>query len=214
MTREAIVARGLRLEYITVAWNALEALVALAAGVIAGSIALVGFGTDSVVEVSSAGVLLWRLHSDYNDVARERNEKLAQRLVGVSFLLLAVYVGVDAGSTLLRHDISETSLPGIVLACASLIVMPLLARAKRRVAQDMHSEALRADSRQTDLCAYLSAILLGGLVLNAALGWWWADPLAALLMVPLIAKEGITGLQGKSCCNDGCLIGSASSGRN
>lgn len=201
-TREAIVARGLRLEYFTLGWNLLEALVALVSGFIAGSIALVGFGLDSLVEVSSGSVLLWRLRADRHAEHRERAERLALRLVGVSFLLLALYVAGDALKTLLRRETPEGSIPGIVLAIASLIAMPLLARAKRRVAHGLNSGAMHADSRQTDICAYLSAILLGGLLLNAALSWWWADPVAALIMVPLIAHEGIEAVQGKTCCDD------------
>jgi divalent metal cation (Fe/Co/Zn/Cd) transporter len=201
-TREAIVARGLRLEYFTLGWNLLEALVALVSGFIAGSIALVGFGLDSLVEVSSGSVLLWRLRADRHAEHRERAERLALRLVGVSFLLLAAYVAADALKTLLRRETPEESIPGIILAIASLIAMPLLARAKRRVAHGLNSGAMHADSRQTDICAYLSAILLGGLLLNAALGWWWADPAAALIMVPLIAYEGIEAVQGKTCCDD------------
>ena len=201
-TREAIVARGLRLEYFTLGWNLLEALVALVSGFIAGSIALVGFGLDSLVEVSSGSVLLWRLRADRHAEHRERAERLALRLVGVSFLLLALYVAADALKTLLRRETPEGSIPGIVLAIASLIAMPLLARAKRRVAHGLNSGAMQADSRQTDICAYLSAILLGGLLLNAALGWWWADPVAALIMVPLIAYEGIEAVQGKTCCDN------------
>lgn len=201
-TREAMVARGLRLEYFTLGWNLLEALVALVCGVIAGSIALVGFGLDSVVEVSSGSVLLWRLRADRYAENRERAERFAVRLVGVSFLLLALYVAGDAIMTLLRRETPEESIPGIVLAIASLIAMPLLARAKRRVARGLNSGAMQADSRQTDICAYLSAILLGGLLLNAALGWWWADPVAALIMVPLIGHEGMEAVQGKTCCHD------------
>ena len=201
-TREAMVARGLRLEYFTLGWNLLEALVALVCGVIAGSIALVGFGLDSVVEVSSGSVLLWRLRADRHVENRERAERFAVRLVGVSFLLLALYVAGDAIKTLLRRETPEESIPGIVLAIASLIAMPLLARAKRRVARGLNSGAMQADSRQTDICAYLSAILLGGLLLNAALGWWWADPVAALIMVPLIGHEGMEAVQGKTCCDD------------
>lgn len=207
-TRAALVARGFRLEWLTIGWNSLEALIALVAGFRAGSIALVGFGLDSVVEVSSGVVLLWRLGADRHVERRERTEKLALRLVGVGFLALAVYVAFDAIRVLFGHEAPERSTPGIVLAVASLIVMPLLARAKRRVARGIDSEAMRADSRQTDICAYLSAILLGGLLLNAALGWWWADPIAGLVMVPLIAKEGIEGLQGRACCPEkNCLIG-------
>ena len=201
-TREAMVARGLRLEYFTLGWNLLEALVALVCGVIAGSIALVGFGLDSVVEVSSGSVLLWRLRADRHAENRERAERFAVRLVGVSFLLLALYVAGDAIKTLLRRETPQESIPGIVLAIASLIAMPLLARAKRRVARGLNSGAMQADSRQTDICAYLSAILLGGLLLNAALGWWWADPVAALIMAPFIAHEGIEAVQGKTCCDD------------
>lgn len=201
-SREAMVARGLRLEYFTLGWNLLEALVALVCGVIAGSIALVGFGLDSVVEVSSGSVLLWRLRADRHAENRERAERFAVRLVGVSFLLLALYVAGDAIKTLLRRETPEESIPGIVLAIASLIAMPLLARAKRRVARGLNSGAMQADSRQTDICAYLSAILLGGLLLNAALGWWWADPVAALIMVPLIGHEGMEAVQGKTCCDD------------
>ncbi len=197
--REVFVRRGLRLEYLTLGWNSLEALVAVAAGLIAGSIALVGFGIDSVIECASGAVLVWRLRTDADLRRREHVERTAQRLVGASFLLLAVYVVVDALSTLLKRRAPEHSLPGILVAVAALIVMPLLARAKRRVAAGLSSGAMHADSRQTDLCAYLSAILLGGLLLNAALGWWWADPAAGLIMVPIIAREGIAALRGQDC---------------
>ena len=122
------------------------------------------------------------------------------RLVGASFLLLATYIAYDAIHTLIRHEAPEKSIPGILLAIASLIVMPLLARAKRRVASALNSGAMKADSRQTDLCAYLSAILLGGLIVNALFGWWWADPVAGLVMIPIIVREGIEGLRGETCC--------------
>jgi len=197
--RSAIVRRGLRLEYLTLGWNSLEALVAMIAGVLAGSIALVGFGVDSVIECVSGAVMVWRLRSDAAAHRRERVEQRARRLVGVGFLLLAVYVAGEAVSTLLKRDAPEHSIPGIVLAVASLIVMPVLARAKRRVARGLGSGAMHADSKQTDLCAYLSAILLGGLLLNAVLGWWWADPVAGVIMVPIIAKEGIEAFRGKHC---------------
>jgi divalent metal cation (Fe/Co/Zn/Cd) transporter len=189
------------------------------AGVMAGSIALVGFGIDSVIECASSGVLVWRLRTDSDAQRRERVEATALRLVGIGFLLLAAYVLIEAASTLLKREAPEHSIPGILLALASLIVMPLLARAKRRVAAELNSTALHADSRQTDLCAYLSAILLGGLLLNLALGWWWADPLAGLLMAPIILREGIAALRGEpcgceaaiavghDCCDDGCREG-------
>jgi divalent metal cation (Fe/Co/Zn/Cd) transporter len=199
-TRAAAIHRGLSLEYFTVAWNLLEAAVALLFGALAGSIALTGFGLDSLIEVSSGGVLLWRLRADHDEERRERVERSAVKLVGWSLLLLATYVAGESVVSLVRHEAPERSLPGIALAIASLIVMPLLARAKRRVASALGSPALQADSRQTDICAYLSAILLLGLLLNAALGWWWADPVAGLVMVPLVAYEGSEALRGKTCC--------------
>ncbi len=197
--RAAFVRQGLRLEYLTLGWNSLEALIAVIAGVLAGSIALVGFGIDSVIECASGAVLVWRLRTDAKAHRREQVERTAQRLVGASFLLLATYVAYEAVSTLLKREAPEHSIPGIVLAVASLIVMPVLARAKRKVAQGLSSGAMHADSRQTDLCAYLSAILLGGLLLNFAVGWWWADPVAGLVMIPIITKEGIGALRGDGC---------------
>jgi len=193
------VRRGLRLEILTLAWNSLEAVVAIAAGWIAGSIALIGFGLDSVIESASGAVLLWRLRRDADLTRREHVERRALQLVGWSFLLLAAYVAVDASRSLWLRESPDRSTVGIILAAVSLVVMPLLARAKRRVAARISSRALHADSRQTDLCAYLSAILLGGLLLNAFLGWWWADPVAALLMVPIIAREGRDALRGERC---------------
>ncbi len=200
------VRRGLHLEYLTLGWNLLEALVAVVAGLLAGSIVLMGFGIDSVIESVSGAVLIWRLRTDADAHRREHVEQTAQRLVGAGFLMLAAYVAFEAASTLLKREIPERSLPGILVAVAALIVMPLLARAKRRVAAGLASGAMHADSRQTDLCAYLSAILLGGLLLNAALGWWWADPVAAVVMVPVIVKEGISALRGEGCGCESPLI--------
>lgn len=196
-TRRAVyIRRGRLLEYLTIGWNLLEALIAVGAGWLAGSTALVGFGFDSLVESSSGAALLWRLHSDEDS---ERREALALKFVGSSFLLLAVYVCFDAVRALIKHEPPDASYLGITLAALSLAVMPLLARAKRKVAAVINSRALKADSRQTDICAYLSAILLTGLGLNAMFGWWWADPVAALLMTPIIAKEGIEALRGETC---------------
>jgi divalent metal cation (Fe/Co/Zn/Cd) transporter len=188
--------RGRRLEYFTLGWNMLEAAVAIGAGVLAGSIALIGFGVDSLIESLSGGILLWRLASSFHDESRE---KLARRLVGLSLFLLAAYVCFEAIKSLVAAETPHVSVPGMVLAVLSLIVMPLLARAKRRVAAAITSRALVADSRQTDICAYLSAILLGGLALNALFDWWWADPIAALIMVPIIAREGLEAWQGEEC---------------
>jgi divalent metal cation (Fe/Co/Zn/Cd) transporter len=189
---------GRRLEYFTIGWNLTEAAVAVGAGVFAGSIALIGFGIDSLIESLSGGILLWRLHA--TDVT-EKRERLSVRLVGVSFFVLALYVAFEAGKSLLRHEEPETSVVGIILSILSMIVMPLLARAKRRVAAKIDSRALYADSRQTDICAYLSAILLGGLLLNGLFGWWWADPIAALCMLPLIFREGMEAVQNRSSCH-------------
>ena len=196
--------RGRYLEYFTIGYNSLEGLIAVGAGLLAGSIALVGFGFDSLIEVTSGALLLWRLHADVDEVKRERVEAITLRLVGVCFLVLALYVTHDSVESLVRHEAPEESLIGIILAAVSLVVMPLLVRAKRRVARGINSGALMADSKQTELCTYLSAILLGGLLLNALLGWWWADPVAALIMVPIIAKEGIEALRGETCCDDEC----------
>jgi divalent metal cation (Fe/Co/Zn/Cd) transporter len=194
--RAALIARGRRLEYLTIAWNAFEAAVALISGGLAGSIALIGFGLDSLIETASAGVLLWRFHSDNSG---ERRERTARLLVGACFLLLAAYVAVESLRTLWSKTAPERSLPGILIATAAIVVMPLLGRAKRRVAAQLRSGALHADSRQADFCAYLSAILLAGLLLHSLLGWWWADPGAALVMTPIIGREGVQGLRGKTC---------------
>jgi divalent metal cation (Fe/Co/Zn/Cd) transporter len=203
--RAALVTRGRRLEYLTIGWNSLEGIIAIVAGLLAGSIALVGFGLDSLIELLSGGALLWRLHLDAPEI-RERAEAIALKIVGVSFLALAAYVFFDALKALIRREIPEASYIGIGIAALSLIVMPLLARAKRHIATKIHSRAMRADAKQTDICAYLSAILLGGLVLNAVFGWWWSDPLAALVMTPIIAREGIEALRGEACCDDDVIV--------
>lgn len=199
--RAANILRGRRLEYFTIAWNCLESVIAVGSGLIVGSIALVGFGVDSLIESSSAAALLWRLRDGEKGDGREQ---AALKLVGFSFLLLAAYVAFNAIKSLIRREPPEASYIGIALALLSLVVMPVLARRKRKVAARLNSRALQADSKQTDICAYLSAILLGGLSLNALFAWWWADPLAALMMVPIIAKEGVEALRGKTCCDCAC----------
>lgn len=196
--RAVLVRRGRWLEYFTIVWNLLEGIISVVAGLLAGSIALVGFGFDSFIESASGGALLWRLHLDHPE-RREQAEKFALKLVGTSFILLATYVTFDAVKSLIQREAPEATYLGIGIAALSLIVMPLLARAKRRVAKEIHSHAMEADARQTDICTYLSAILLGGLLMNALFGWWWADPVAALVMIPIIVKEGIEGLSGQTC---------------
>jgi divalent metal cation (Fe/Co/Zn/Cd) transporter len=200
LNRQAFARRGRQLEYFTIAWNTLEGLVAVISGAMAGSVSLLGFGIDSLIEVTSGSTLLWRMSVDADEEKRERNEKLSLRIVGVCFLALAVYVAYESASDLLSRRRPEHSIPGIALACVSLIVMPLLSRAKKKVGNSLSSAAMHADAKQTDFCAYLSAILLVGLVLNAGLGWWWADPVAALIMAPIIAKEGIDGMKAQTCC--------------
>lgn len=199
--REAVIQRGKRLEHLTIGWNCLEGLAAMIAGSVARSISLVGFGLDSFIEVASALALLWRISVDEDAHRRERHEGVALRAVGVCFLALAAFVAYESISDLLHRHATERSVPGIIVACAALVVMPLFSRAKKRVSRELGSVAMKADAKQADFCAWLSGILLAGLLLNAAFGWWWADPAAALIMVPLIAKEGVEGLQGKDCCN-------------
>ena len=200
--RPALVRRGLWLNYITIAYNTIEAVVSLAAGVVAGSVALIGFGVDSVIEVTASIVAQWRLRADFNPVRRERVEHLAVRIIGGTFLALALYVAYDSISTLVNREKPDGSVVGVILLAMSVVVMPLLARAKRRVAGGLSSSALTADATQTSLCAYLSVIALVGVALNTLLGWWWADPVAALAMVPIIVKEGLEGLRGETMCTD------------
>jgi divalent metal cation (Fe/Co/Zn/Cd) transporter len=199
---DRLVERGRRLEFFTIGWNIIEAIVSIGAGLLAGSIALIGFGVDSLIESASGTVLLWRLRAGEKG---EEREQRALKLVGWSLLALAAYVAVDAAKSLIEGEEPQRSIPGIIIAALSLVVMPLLAKAKRKVAAGLKSKAMAADSTQTDICAYLSAILLGGLGLNALLGWWWADPIAGLMMVPIIAKEGLEALRGEINTHGGDL---------
>jgi divalent metal cation (Fe/Co/Zn/Cd) transporter len=176
---------------------------AVIAGAVAGSVSLIGFGIDSFIEVTSGSALLWRMSVDADVHRRERHERRALKVVGVCFLCLAVYIANESATDLWSKRAPEHSIPGILLACVSLVVMPLLSRAKRRVGRTLGSAAMHADAKQTEFCTYLSAILLEGLLLNATVGLWCADPVAGLIMVPIITKEGIEGLQGKAC-NDCC----------
>jgi divalent metal cation (Fe/Co/Zn/Cd) transporter len=195
MHRAALVRRGIRLSYATIAYNTLEAVGSLIAGVLAGSVALVGFGVDSVIEVMASLAAQWRLRSDLDPVKRAGVEMWTRRIVAICFLALAVYVLADAANTLWQREAPDRSLFGIVVLALSVIVMPVLARSKKRVARAMRSGALEAEAGQTSLCAYLSVIGLGGVALNALFGWWWADPGAALIMVPIIAAEGWEGIR-------------------
>jgi divalent metal cation (Fe/Co/Zn/Cd) transporter len=203
-SRIALVQRGLVLNWVTIGYNVVEAIVAIGAGMVSGSVALLGFGLDSVIEVTASGAAQWRLRADVDVLRRERVERASLRVIGWSFLALAAYVVYDSADALLDREPPERSVVGLVLLALSAVVMPLLARAKRRVALAMSSRALEADATQTSLCAYLSVIALAGVALNAVLGWWWADPVAALAMVPIIAKEGVAGARGEQHCADDC----------
>jgi divalent metal cation (Fe/Co/Zn/Cd) transporter len=204
--RPALVRRGLWLNYLAIAYNTVEAIVSLAAGLVAGSVALVGFGVDSGIEVTASVAAQWRLRADIDPVRRERVERVTHRVIGVSFLVLAAYVAVDSVQTRWKREAPEASIVGLVILVLSALVMPVLAQAKRRVARALQSRALEADAAQTSLCAYLSVIALAGVGLNAAFGWWWADPAAALVMVPIIANEGLEGLRGDACHDENCRV--------
>ena len=191
---EATIERGLRLEYWTLGYNVLEAVVAIGSGAVAGSLALVSFGVDSVLEVSSGLVMIWRLGK-----CADEAERRAQKAIALSFFGLGLWVMWGAAEGLWKGETPAVSWVGIGLAVVSVLIMPVLARAKRKVGMDLGSAAMVADSRQTSLCAYLSAILLAGLGLQAAFGWWWADAAASLAMTPIIFREGVDAWQGKGC---------------
>lgn len=192
-SRARLLRRGLQLEYLTIGWNSLEAIVAIGAGILAGSIALVGFGLDSIIEVVSGAILFWRLRTELGGAdsdASERAERRALLFVGLSFFALGAYILYESGKKLWLREQPEESVVGLGLAVLSLVVMPALAFGKHRTAKRLGSRALAADAKETAICSYLSLTLLLGLGLNAWLGWWWADPVAALAMLPLLIHEG------------------------
>lgn len=195
--RRAVLRRRIRLLVgATIAYNVVEAVIALVAGGVASSTALIAFGLDSVVEVLSAAAVAWQLAV----VDHERRERVAMRLIAVSFFGLAAFVTVDAVRSLATREAADHSVPGIILAAVSLAVMPLLSWAERRTGRELGSGSAVADSRQTLLCTYLSGVLLIGLVLNSTLGWFWADPLAALVIAAVAVKEGREAWRGDACC--------------
>ena len=201
-TRDLFLRRGVRLEWFTIGWNSVEAVVAIGAGLLAGSIALVGFGLDSVIETAAGLIVLWRLRREVagaQDHHVEQAERVALRFVGLTFVVLGLYVFYESAHRLWSREAPAESWIGMGLALVSLIVMPLLAFRKRAVARALASRALAADAVETLVCAYLSLTLLLGLGLNALAGWWWADPVAALAMLPLIFKEGVEALRGDVC---------------
>lgn len=180
----------------TITYNLVEAVVAIAAGVAASSIALIGFGLDSVIEVSSAAAVAWQ----FAGRDPERRERAALRVIAFSFFALAAYVTVEALRTLLGRAEPDHSTIGLVVVALSLVIMPVLSLAQRRTGRELGSASAVADSKQTLLCAYLSAAVLAGLLLNSLLGWWWADPAAALVLAVLAAKEGREAWRGHLCC--------------
>ncbi len=211
--RPALRSRALRLEYLSLGWNLVEGVVAVAAALAAGSVALFGFGLDSFVESASALVLVWRLHAEMRErdpEAIERLDRRAHRLVGVSLFLLAAWVALDAAWTLWRGERPETSVVGIAVTSVSIALMVWLARAKRRAAAALESRALEADSFQTTACWWLSIVTLAGIGLNAAFGWWWADPVAALVMTVFIVREAREAWRGEDCgCHGACATDAA-----
>jgi divalent metal cation (Fe/Co/Zn/Cd) transporter len=200
--RPVLLARALRLEYLTVGWNVIEGVVAIAAALAAGSVALLGFGIDSFVETLSGAVLIWRLRREtagtLDEEAIEAIERRAERLVGGAFFILAAYVTFDAITTLLAQEKPASSPVGIAITALSIVVMLWLARGKRRLAGELGSRALAADAEQTQACWYLSVVVLAGIGLNALLGWWWADPVAALAVVVLLVREGLEAWRGEA----------------
>lgn len=201
-SRAASIISGKHLEYFTIVWHLLEGTISLVAGIFSGSLSLMGFGVDSLIELGSGVAVLWRMAVDHKIEYRERNEQFTLKVIGSLFIALAAYLIFESVLRVVERKAPQQSIPGIVIAVLSLIVMPLLSRAKRIVAAQLHSPAMNADARQADFCAYLSAILLTGLLLNLAFGWWWADPLAALVMAVIIGNEGINTSLGKDCCNE------------
>jgi divalent metal cation (Fe/Co/Zn/Cd) transporter len=192
------VRRAKALAWLGMGWHALEAVVAIAAGLAAGSIALIGFGIDSVIEAMAGFVLLWRFAAARH--ASEGAERTAQKMIGVSFYVLAAYVGIEAVRGLAGGEQPDGSTVGIVLAVATLVTMPPLARAKVRLAHELRSSATKAEGRQNMVCAYLAGALLVGLSANALLGWWWADPITALVIAAVAVREGHEAWRGRACC--------------
>jgi divalent metal cation (Fe/Co/Zn/Cd) transporter len=204
--RASSIRHALRLEWLTIGWNIVEGVVAITAAMLAGSVALLGFGIDSFVESASGAVLVWRLLAERRGMEAaeiERIDARAHELVGATLFLLAVYVGIHAAVALWNREAPRPSTVGIVLTAVSIVAMQWLARAKRRAAQRLGSRALEADAFQTTACFWLSVITLLGIGLNAALGWWWADPAAALGMTAFIAREGVDAWRGEGCGCEG-----------
>lgn len=202
--RERAVRRAVSLNRFSIAYNATESVVALTAGFAAGSVSLIGFGLDSVIEISASGILAWRLAAERRDACTQDTDRRATRLIALSFFALAGYVGFESIERLVTGEEPETSIVGIVLTALSLAIMPFLARAKRRLAPALGSRAQEAEANQTWLCAYMSAVVLVGLLAHSLLGWWWADPVAGVGIAALATVEGVRTWRAESledtCC--------------
>ena len=203
-SRAVAVHRARQLNAVTIGWNSVEGVVAVAAGVAAGSVSLVGFGLDSAIEVSAAVILAWHLRREGAGNCMQDSDRRATRAIAVSFGVLAAYVGLESVRELLTGSHPEVSVPGLVIACLSLLVMPWLARAKRRLAPALGSRAVEADASQTNLCALLSGVLVVGLGANALAGWWWADPAAGVAIAVVAGVEAVRTWRAESledtCC--------------
>ena len=190
---------------LTLLYNVVEAIISITAGYRAESIALIGFGLDSLIEMSASGLMVWRLAVELKGADSEKiesTEHTVHRFVGITFFALAAYIIFESSKALLNHEIPEGSFIGIIIAALSLIIMPALAWGKIKAADKLNSSALRSEAKETIACSVLSLILLVGLAANALLGWWWADPIAGLFMLPWLIKEGIAGIKGEGCCGD------------
>jgi divalent metal cation (Fe/Co/Zn/Cd) transporter len=202
LERRALVRRGLWLNWLTIGYNLVEAIISVGAGLVSGSVALVSFGVDSGIEVTSSLAAHWRLRADTDPERRVRVEQVTHRIIGWSFLALAAYIVVESVTTLRSREAPDVSPLGLGILVLSVLIMPAIAHASRQVARALGSRALEADAAQTSLCAYLSVIALAGVGLNAVFGWGWADPVAALMMSPIIVKEGLEGVRGEGTCED------------
>lgn len=189
----------------TILYNGIEAVIALLFGYMAESIALVGFGFDSLIEISASGLMVWRLVVELKGSAPEvieRTERMVHRFVGWTFFALSAYITYESVTAIYAQEAPQESLIGIIIATLSLLIMPALAWGKLKAADKLNSSALRAEAKETIACSILSLILLVGLAANATVGWWWADPIAGLLMIPWLVKEGLAGIKGEGCCGN------------
>ncbi len=202
--KAALIKKALLINWVLIVYNVIEAVASVTFGIRAESIALVGFGLDSIIEVSSAAILVWRLSHKGTLEEESKKDKKALFLVGITFFLLAAYIGYESVLKLWHSNKPEASLAGVIIATFSVLIMPSLGLAKRKIARQIGSKALEADAMETIICSYLSGVLLVGLALNWLFGWWWADPVAGLAMIYFLVKEGREAISGDDCCGKKC----------